>query len=129
MGQPIKPTLKYSFLFYLPSPKPPISFGHFGPKSYTGKAHQVLKRRVNKYIIFAHRWKPPECNHYKLNVAFRIGPDNAKVGLGVLVRDSNGAVAAALCSKLPWSGGVLQTHARSILIVLQFAYDIGLRLI
>uniref|UniRef100_A0A2N9HZY2 Reverse transcriptase Ty1/copia-type domain-containing protein n=1 Tax=Fagus sylvatica TaxID=28930 RepID=A0A2N9HZY2_FAGSY len=64
----------------------------------------------------------------KLNVVplpLGLRGDNAKVGLGVLVRDSNGAVAAALCSKLPWSGDVLQTHARSILIVLQFAYDIG----
>ena len=64
-----------------------------------------------------------------MNVAFRIGPDNVKTGLGVLVRDSKGVVAAAMCSTLQWSGDVIQAHARSILVALKFAYDIGLRLI
>jgi hypothetical protein len=57
---------------------------------------------------FCNRWKPPAFNHYKMNVAFRIGSDNVKAGLGVLVRDSKGVVAAAMCSTLQWRGDVIQ---------------------
>jgi hypothetical protein len=33
----------------------------------------------------------------------------------------------ALCSRFSWNGDVSQAHAISVLIALQFAYDIGLR--
>uniref|UniRef100_A0A2N9F2E6 Enoyl reductase (ER) domain-containing protein n=1 Tax=Fagus sylvatica TaxID=28930 RepID=A0A2N9F2E6_FAGSY len=51
----------------------------------------------------------------------------SQAGLGVLVRDSSGSVAATMCTRFRWDGEVLQAHARSLLIALQFAYDAGLR--
>ena len=73
------------------------------------------------------QWKSPAPNHYKLNVAYSLNSGHNLAGLGVLVRDSSGDVAVALCTRLRWDGDVFQAHARSLLIALQFAYDAGLR--
>ncbi len=64
-----------------------------------------------------------------MNVAFCLSPGNSQAGLGVLVQDHNGAVATAMCTQILLEGDVLQAHARSLLIALQFAFDIGLRLL
>lgn len=74
-------------------------------------------------------WQPPGCGRYKMNVAFCLSPGNSQAGLGVLVQDHNGAVAATMCTQILWEGDVLQAHARSLLIALQFAFDTGLRLL
>ena len=63
-------------------------------------------------------WKHPGPNQYKLNVAYSLSLGHNQAGLGVLVLDSSGAVAAALCARVMWAGDVLQAHARSLLIVL-----------
>jgi hypothetical protein len=73
------------------------------------------------------RWQNPGPNRYKLNAAYCLSPGQSQAGLGVLVRDSSGSVAAVMCTRFRWDGEVLQAHARSLLIALQFAYDAGLR--
>ena len=72
------------------------------------------------------RWQTPGPNRYKLNVAYCLSPSHAQAGLGVLMRDSSGSIAAAMCTRVRWDGEVLQAHARSLLMALQFAYDVGL---
>jgi hypothetical protein len=65
--------------------------------------------------------------NYKLNFSCKFGTDNHQVGLGVLLRDSVGLVAAALCSQFGGEGGSLQVHAHAMLLALEFAFNIGLR--
>uniref|UniRef100_A0A2N9IEQ3 Reverse transcriptase Ty1/copia-type domain-containing protein n=1 Tax=Fagus sylvatica TaxID=28930 RepID=A0A2N9IEQ3_FAGSY len=87
-------------------------------------------RHVGRELIRQFRCKePPGSGRYKMNVAFCLSPGNSQAGLGVLVQDHNGAVATAMCTQILLEGDVLQAHARSLLIALQFAFDIGLRLL
>uniref|UniRef100_A0A2N9F4S3 RNase H type-1 domain-containing protein n=1 Tax=Fagus sylvatica TaxID=28930 RepID=A0A2N9F4S3_FAGSY len=73
------------------------------------------------------KWKCPEVRNYKLNFCCKFGTGNHQVGLGVLLRDSAGLVAAALCTQIGGEGGGLQVHAHALMLALDFAFNIGLR--
>ncbi len=88
---------------------------------------QLLNENFCGGSLACPRWQFPGPNRYKLNVAYSLSPGNVQAGLGVLMRDSSGSVAAAMCARVRWDGEVLQVHARSLLMALQFAYDVGLR--
>uniref|UniRef100_A0A2N9H5H6 CCHC-type domain-containing protein n=1 Tax=Fagus sylvatica TaxID=28930 RepID=A0A2N9H5H6_FAGSY len=88
---------------------------------------QLLNENFCGGSLACPRWQFPGPNRYKLNVAYSLSPGNVQAGLGVLMRDSSGSVAAAMCTRVRWDGEVLQVHARSLLMALQFAYDVGLR--
>ena len=64
---------------------------------------------------------------HKLNMACRCAPDSDVVGVGILIRDSMGRVAAALETTVVGCGDMVQVHATAIGTALQFAFDIGLR--
>ena len=73
------------------------------------------------------KWKPPADANYKLNISCRSGVDGYKAGIGVIIRDSTGYVAAAKSSKIPGVGSTLQVYAGAVVDALQFAYSVGLR--
>ena len=73
------------------------------------------------------KWKLPGVMNYKLNFFCKFGNDNHQVGLGVLLRDSAGLVAAALCTRFGGEGGGLQVHAHAMLLALEFSFNIDLR--
>ena len=74
------------------------------------------------------KWKPSEGMNYKLNFSCKLGNDPYQVGLGVLVRDSSGLVAASMWRQFSGEGCGLQVHAQALLLALDFAFSIGLRL-
>ena len=47
--------------------------------------------------------------------------------MAALVRDSQGLVTAALCSKIQVCENRLQQYAHAVLLAIQFAHDIGIR--
>jgi hypothetical protein len=54
------------------------------------------------------KWRPPVCDTFKLNIGIYGGHDQSFFGLTALVRDSQGLVTAALCSKIQVCGNRLQ---------------------
>jgi hypothetical protein len=73
------------------------------------------------------KWKLPRGMNYKLNFYCKFVTGIQQVGLGVLLRDSTGLVAAALCTQFGGGGDSLQVHAHALLLALEFAFHIGLR--
>ena len=65
--------------------------------------------------------------NYKLNFLCKLGNDPYQVGLGVLVRDSSGLVAASMWRQFSGEGCGLQVHTQALLLALEFAFSIGLR--
>ena len=80
-------------------------------------------------IAAREKWRPPEQDYFKMNISVITSPANAKVGVGVLVRDFSSSVIAALEQCFLVSGDMLQMHAMAVLATLQFAFDMGLRCI
>uniref|UniRef100_A0A2N9H705 Reverse transcriptase zinc-binding domain-containing protein n=1 Tax=Fagus sylvatica TaxID=28930 RepID=A0A2N9H705_FAGSY len=80
-------------------------------------------------IVAGEKWRPPEQNHFKMNISMITCQANAKVGVGVLVRDFTGSVIAALEQSFLAPGDMLHMHAMAVLAGLQFAFDVGLRCI
>uniref|UniRef100_A0A2N9E4N8 Reverse transcriptase zinc-binding domain-containing protein n=1 Tax=Fagus sylvatica TaxID=28930 RepID=A0A2N9E4N8_FAGSY len=77
--------------------------------------------------LLSFKWKPPDAMNHKLNFYCHHGTDGHMVGVGVLIRDSAGLVAAAKCSKVRQVGDVIQVAASVLLEALVFAFHIGLR--
>uniref|UniRef100_A0A2N9GC67 Reverse transcriptase zinc-binding domain-containing protein n=1 Tax=Fagus sylvatica TaxID=28930 RepID=A0A2N9GC67_FAGSY len=73
------------------------------------------------------KWRPPANDNFKLNVGTHGSTDQHISGLAALIRDSQGLVTAALCSKILVRGNGLQKYAHAVLWAIHFAYDIGIR--
>ncbi len=73
------------------------------------------------------KWKPPGVLHHKLNFSCRTGSGDQQVGLGVLLRDSAGLVAASMWRQFRGEVGGVQVQAQALLMALEFAFSIGLR--
>jgi hypothetical protein len=74
-----------------------------------------------------HSWKAPAVMNYKVNLSYQVGNEDLQIGLRVLIRDSFGLVATAMCSKLQGDGDALKVSAMVVLAALKFAHSIGLR--
>jgi hypothetical protein len=73
------------------------------------------------------RWQRPPADVWKLNMACHSSSISSRIGLGILIRDSEGAVMAVLEDSLMRNNELLQVHAKAVLVALKFAYDVGLR--
>lgn len=71
------------------------------------------------------RWRLPEAGNYKLNVGFSTDARNKLVGLGVIIRESNGLVAAAMTQQVPWCDDKTIHQALVVLTAVKFAYDVS----
>nr|XP_023880914.1 uncharacterized protein LOC111993302 [Quercus suber] len=72
-------------------------------------------------------WMPPPQGQYNVNTDGAVFANQRKVGLGVVIRDSNGDVITALSSPLVGSLGALETKTKALEIGMRFALDIGIR--
>ncbi|GMY23355.1 Sieve element occlusion, partial [Fagus crenata] len=71
------------------------------------------------------QWIPPPRGQYKLNVAMHHNKSSGKVGLGVLIRDQVGWVAAACAEPIPLISDPFLLHPQALLQALFFARDAG----
>uniref|UniRef100_A0A2N9FNB8 Reverse transcriptase domain-containing protein n=1 Tax=Fagus sylvatica TaxID=28930 RepID=A0A2N9FNB8_FAGSY len=78
-------------------------------------------------LVGPSRWQRPPSGVFKLNMACHSISKSCRYGLGVLIRDSEGAVMAVLEDSLLSNNELLQLHARAVLVAIKFAYDVGLR--
>uniref|UniRef100_A0A2N9IH24 RNase H type-1 domain-containing protein n=1 Tax=Fagus sylvatica TaxID=28930 RepID=A0A2N9IH24_FAGSY len=78
-------------------------------------------------LVGPSRWQRPPAGAFKLNMACHSISKSCRYGLGVLIRDSEGAVMAVLEDSLLSNNELLQLHARAVLVAIKFVYDVGLR--
>ena len=71
-------------------------------------------------------WTPPTGLRYKVNVDGAVFKLQKTAGVGVVVRDSNGLVVAALSRKINSSLGALEVEAKAVEAGINFARDIGI---
>jgi hypothetical protein len=72
-------------------------------------------------------WTPPPPGCYKMSVACHLLPSSAKVGIGVIIRDCTGWVAAAAGFVLGSPSDHLSRFAYAVFYAMQFAYETGFR--
>ena len=72
------------------------------------------------------RWSPPPTARYKLNVDGAVFKTQKTAGVGVLIRDEQGQVIAALSQKINAPLGALEVEAKAAEVALQFARDVGI---
>ena len=72
------------------------------------------------------RWKPPESEAYKVNYDGATFAEQGKAGIGVVVRNSEGAVMASLSQQVPLPTTVAQVEAMAARKAIEFALEIGL---
>lgn len=73
------------------------------------------------------RWVPPPPGQYKVNSDEAVFANLRKVGLGMMICDSNGNVIAALSNPIVGPLGALETKAKALEAGMRFALDIGIR--
>ena len=72
-------------------------------------------------------WKPPPPGYFKVNVDGALFAKSKQSGVGVIVRDEEGNVVAAMCRKLDLPLGVLETEAKALEIGMAIAEEVGLK--
>nr|XP_023899473.1 uncharacterized protein LOC112011331 [Quercus suber] len=73
------------------------------------------------------RWIPPDFPWYKINTDAAVFSASKSVGIGVVVRDHEGSVLAALSKRMPLPLGPLEAEAKAMHEAISFAKDIGLQ--
>ncbi|KAK9993560.1 hypothetical protein SO802_023263 [Lithocarpus litseifolius] len=73
------------------------------------------------------RWIPPSPPWNKINVDVTIFDQLNFVGVGVLIRDHEGSVVAAMSKHLPLPLGLLEAEGKAMDEAVTFAWDIGVR--
>ena len=84
---------------------------------------RVAKWGVNIDI----QWTLPNFPWYKINIDATVFVVSKSVGIGVVVRDHEGSVVAALNMRMPLPLGLLEAEAKAMHEVVTFAKDIGLQ--
>ncbi|KAK9984589.1 hypothetical protein SO802_034114 [Lithocarpus litseifolius] len=72
-------------------------------------------------------WCPPRGGHFKINVYGAIFSKQKAVGIGVVIRDDEGRLEAALSKKILVHMGVLEVEAKALKTGFLFAKDVGVR--
>ena len=72
------------------------------------------------------RWSPPPTARYKLNLDGAVFKEQKSAGIGVLIRDEQGQVVAALSQKINAPLGALEVEVKAVEVALQFARDVGI---
>ena len=70
---------------------------------------------------------PPPPGYFKVNVDGALFAKSNQSDVGVIVRDGDGNVVAAMCRKLDLPLGVLETEAKALEMGVVFAEEVGLR--
>ena len=72
-------------------------------------------------------WSPSPSARYKVNFHGEVFSSQKCAGVGVMIRDSNGQVIAALSRKLNAPLGALEVEAKAFDVGLEFARDVGVQ--
>ena len=72
------------------------------------------------------RWKPPDQGVYKVNYDGAISTQQAKVGIGVVIRNEDGVVMASMSQQLPLPTTVAMVEALAARKAIEFALELGL---
>ena len=70
---------------------------------------------------------PPPPGYFKVNVDGALFTKSKQFGMGVIMRDKEGNVIAAMCRQLDLPLSVLETEAKAIEIRMKFAEEVGLK--
>lgn len=65
--------------------------------------------------------------YFKVNVNGALFTKSKQSSVGVIVRDEEGNVVAAMCRKLDLPLGALETEVKALKIGVKFAKEVGLR--
>ena len=72
-------------------------------------------------------WTPPRSPMFKVNVDGAVFSSQAAMGIGVIIRDEEGRVVAALSKKIMAPLGAVEAKAKAFEAGLLFAKDIGIQ--
>ncbi|XP_050242215.1 uncharacterized protein LOC126691198 [Quercus robur] len=72
-------------------------------------------------------WKPPARDQYKVNVNGAVFKHRKKAGIGVVIRDKNGVVIAALSKSVNAPLDAVEVEAKAMEAGVLFAQDVGIR--
>ena len=73
------------------------------------------------------RWVPPVFPWYKVNVDAVVLSNLGTTGIGVIIRDHEGSVIAAMSKRLPLMLGPLEAEAKAVDEAVLFAWEVGIR--
>ncbi|XVE87124.1 hypothetical protein DITRI_Ditri18aG0091100 [Diplodiscus trichospermus] len=71
------------------------------------------------------RWRPPRCGAFKVNFDAAFDSFTKTNGVGVVIRDSKGAVMGAMASSKKWIYELFMIEPYAILYALDFASNMG----
>ena len=71
-------------------------------------------------------WMPPSSGSFKINVDGALYPTKKLAGIGVVIRDLQGRLMAALCRKIKALLGVLEVEAKAYEAGMLLARHLGL---
>ena len=72
-------------------------------------------------------WQPPSQGSYKVNMDGTVFTNRKQAGAGVIIRDGNGEVIAALSKKWKCPLGAIEAEAKALEAGVNFAWEIGIR--
>ena len=85
------------------------------------------ERVVFKNPEFSTKWHPPDSPRFKMNVDAAVFSDLRAMGAGMVIRDSQGQVLAAMCKRIPANLSALDAEAKSMEIAVHFVWEMGFR--
>ena len=83
------------------------------------------ERVVYKNPELSPKWHPPYSPRFKMNVDVVVFSDLRAMGAGMVIRDSQGKVLAAMCKRIPANLSALDAEAKSMEIAVHFAWEMG----
>ena len=95
------------------------------------KDRKIEFQRIHPVIVTPQhrnhtRWKSPEQEVYKVNYDGALFSQQGKAGLGVIIRNSEGAVMASMSQQIPLPTIVAQVEALAVRRAAVFALEIGI---
>ena len=72
------------------------------------------------------RWKSPDVDSFKVNYDVVTFNEQGKAGIGVVIRNSEGAVMASLSQQAPLPATVAQVEALAARRAIEFALEVGI---
>ena len=91
------------------------------------KEFQIAQSTFPKQMHRKHtRWKPPEAGQFKVNYDGAIFREQGRAGIGVVIRNSDGAVLASLSQQIPLPTTVAQVEALAARRATEFSLEIGI---
>ncbi|XP_075654786.1 uncharacterized protein LOC142624952 [Castanea sativa] len=73
------------------------------------------------------KWHPLDPPRFKMNVDGAVFKDHRATGSGMVIRDSQGLVLAAMSKRIPTTLAALEIEAKSMEIAVHFAWEMGFR--